>query len=90
MKTSNIDDIPTILFTNSTGFRQVRRLIENQITSLVNSIDAGFVKTSTQTHLRFINRSVLLGENHHLKPDMRKEISSAMNTFLSTTLCHDV
>jgi ribonuclease HI len=65
-------------------------LIENQITSLVNSIDAGFVKTSTQTHLRFINRSVLLGENHHLKPDMRKEISSAMNTFLSTTLCHDV
>ena len=43
-------------------------LIENQITSLVNSIDVGFVKTSTQTLLRFINRSVLLGENYHLKP----------------------
>jgi hypothetical protein len=65
-------------------------LIESQITSLMDSIDSGFAKTDTHTHLRYISKSVLLGENLHLNPDMRKVIKSAMNTFLSSTLCHDI
>ena len=64
-------------------------LIKDQIALLMDSIDSGFIKTATPHH-RYISESVLLGEDHHLTPDMKVIVKNSMNTFLSSTLCHDI
>ena len=65
-------------------------LIESQIASLMDTIDSGYAKTDTPTHHRYISKSLLLGDNHHLNTDIKKVIQSAMNTFLSSTQCHEI
>ena len=57
---------------------------------MMNTIDAGFHKLKTPTHLRTITLQQLLGPNLDLQQDTRQMISKAVSTFLLSTSSTDV
>jgi ribonuclease HI len=62
----------------------------NERELMMNTIDAGFHKLKTPTHLRSITLQQLLGPNLDLQQDTRKMISKAVSTFLLSTSSTEV
>ena len=58
---------------------------ENQRLVMFNNIDAAYHITETSYEKRNLNTKILLGDNVHLAPEMRYQISKEVATFLATT-----
>ena len=52
---------------------------------MINLVETGYIRTSTEFHLRTLNVERLLGPNTDLVPEMKRIITASVKTFLLST-----